>query len=217
MKLYLVRHGQTESNLKRIMNGPNMVLSPVGIAQAEELAKRFTSIPIDKMYCSTYPRAKQTAEILRKVVKVPLEIIETITEKKAPTSLLGYHMDSPEIKNFGALQREHRADPDWRFEDAENMQDVFKRATAFLEMVKKGSEQSVLAVTHGGFLRYALAAVLLKRSLDLFIKTGILKTTIHANTGITVLELGKSNEWEIVTWNDFAHLGDTHDLGSPAQ
>jgi broad specificity phosphatase PhoE len=217
MKLYLVRHGQTDGNISRKMTGPNADLSPGGIAQAKELARRFKTIPIDKMYCSTFPRAKQTAEILRTVVKAPFEIIETITEKKAPSSLFGYHFDSPEMREFGASQREHRADPDWRFDDAENMQDVFKRAVTFLDMVKKGSEQSVLAVTHGGFLRYTLAAVLLKGSLELFIKTGTLKTTIHTNTGITVLEVNKKNEWELVTWNDFAHLGDTHDTGSPAQ
>lgn len=211
MKLFIVRHGQTQQNVRKEVMGPNGVLSDNGKQQAAVLAERFASIKVEKIFCSTYERAKQTAGIVNEKLGVPIEYTPLLVERKTPTSLLGHSIESEELKKYNELTKTNRNDPDWHFEDAENMHDTFNRAVTFLEFAKSAPHESALAVTHGTFLRYTLAAVLLRGAIDRLIQEGMFKTAIHANTGITVLQLGPTGEWELVTWNDHAHLGDTHE------
>ena len=62
--LYFVRHGETEYNRKRIVQGRRIdsTLNATGRAQAAALAERFADVPLDVIYTSTLRRAVQTAE-----------------------------------------------------------------------------------------------------------------------------------------------------------
>ncbi len=64
MKVYLVRHGECDSNLKKIYNYKNEGLNKTGIEQAKALKEKITDINFDIIYSSPLLRAKQTAEIL---------------------------------------------------------------------------------------------------------------------------------------------------------
>jgi len=61
---YLVRHGQTEANVKRILQGANTdtPLTALGTAQIQELLVRFEFTPLQAIYSSPQPRALVTAE-----------------------------------------------------------------------------------------------------------------------------------------------------------
>lgn len=63
--LLVVRHGETEWNSRKVIQGTRDVpLSAEGLAQAEALAKRLTGAKIDAVYSSPQLRASRTAEIL---------------------------------------------------------------------------------------------------------------------------------------------------------
>ncbi len=63
--IFLVRHGETEWNLKQVFRGwVDIALSPVGIRQAEATAKALSSFKIDAVYSSPLSRARQTARII---------------------------------------------------------------------------------------------------------------------------------------------------------
>jgi broad specificity phosphatase PhoE len=65
MKLYLVRHGQTDWNLKKIAQGQtDTSLNATGIQQAEALRDKLASYQIDACYCSPLTRTTQTAQII---------------------------------------------------------------------------------------------------------------------------------------------------------
>ena len=67
MKLYIVRHGQTDWNIKKQSQGvADIELNATGIAQAEELAAeiRRRGLEFDAVYSSPLRRAKKTAEII---------------------------------------------------------------------------------------------------------------------------------------------------------
>ena len=50
MKLYIVRHGQTEANVNRLFNGRNQKdLTDFGIEQAERLASQLKNLKIDSI------------------------------------------------------------------------------------------------------------------------------------------------------------------------
>ena len=61
MPLYIIRHGETDSNRERIVQTPQTPLSALGQQQALQLAQRFLHVPISKIFCSDYLRTQQTA------------------------------------------------------------------------------------------------------------------------------------------------------------
>ena len=66
LNVYIVRHGQTDTNKTLAINGSgtNLPLNETGIKQAEALRDSFDINKIDYVYASPLTRAKQTAEIL---------------------------------------------------------------------------------------------------------------------------------------------------------
>lgn len=66
-KLYIVRHGKTDWNVKGWVQGSTDIeLNEEGIRQAKELSEKIDLDKIDICLCSSLKRAKQTAEILVK-------------------------------------------------------------------------------------------------------------------------------------------------------
>ena len=65
MKLYFVRHGQTDWNVKKIAQGQTDIpLNATGIQQAETLRDKIQSYQLDICYASPLQRTVQTAKIV---------------------------------------------------------------------------------------------------------------------------------------------------------
>lgn len=66
LNVYIVRHGQTDTNKSLAINGSgtNLPLNETGTKQVETLRDSFDIDKIDYVYASPLTRAKQTAEIL---------------------------------------------------------------------------------------------------------------------------------------------------------
>ncbi len=79
--LYLLRHGQTDWNLQRRLQGQiDIPLNDNGRRMAAEAAEKFKHIEYDECWCSTLGRAKETAEIFLKGRTVPVYYDERIME-----------------------------------------------------------------------------------------------------------------------------------------
>ena len=64
MKLYMIRHGQSEGNLANVLCGwAQMPLTPKGEDDARRAGKVLEGISFDKVYCSDLIRARQTCAI----------------------------------------------------------------------------------------------------------------------------------------------------------
>lgn len=69
MIFYLVRHGEIESNIKKVYAGwSEEPLTENGVRQAEEAGKVLTGKGIGALYCSPLKRAFQTAEIIGGII-----------------------------------------------------------------------------------------------------------------------------------------------------
>lgn len=83
MKLYLVRHGETEWNLSnRIQGQSDIPLNETGRNQARELSKVIagSELSFDRIYTSRMIRAKETAEILASELGLTYSVLAGIEE-----------------------------------------------------------------------------------------------------------------------------------------
>ena len=84
MKIYYVRHGQTDLNLAKKMQGggTEKELNETGVSQAYNTKKELENVKYDLVICSPMKRAKQTAEIINEGRDIPIITDERIRERK---------------------------------------------------------------------------------------------------------------------------------------
>jgi broad specificity phosphatase PhoE len=70
--VYLIRHGETADNARRVLQMPDVPLSERGLEQARRLAARLASAGIVKILVSDYERARMTARALADATGAPL-------------------------------------------------------------------------------------------------------------------------------------------------
>ncbi|AYV95406.1 phosphoglycerate mutase [Fusobacterium necrophorum subsp. funduliforme] len=81
MKLYFVRHGETEWNTQRRFQGrKNSPLTARGEEQAKKIAEQLREIPFTSLYSSSLGRAKKTAQEIQKGREIPIEIMDEFIE-----------------------------------------------------------------------------------------------------------------------------------------
>ena len=82
MKIYFVRHGESEANVLRVISNRGWVhpLTDKGRQQARDLADRLQTAGIARIYTSPLQRAVQTAEILAQALGVEFEITDALRE-----------------------------------------------------------------------------------------------------------------------------------------
>jgi len=84
-KIYVVRHGQTNDNLKRAFRSKNTDLTGVGIKEAEEIGKKLAGVKISQIISSPLPRTLHTSNIILSkqpgaVTKANEATIETVKQ-----------------------------------------------------------------------------------------------------------------------------------------
>lgn len=207
MRVYLIRHGETEANTDEIYQYPDTPLSKVGLEQSEILSLRFKTIKIDKIFSSPYVRTKQTAEVINKVKGKKIEYWEDLKELVKPSEFLGKGYFEKELEEIKLEIAEHIDDEDWHYSDEENFHDLRKRAEGVVRKVDSIKDlEDVLIVTHEGFMKFMIATFLYREDITPRLFDYFYYFFKHTNTGITVLEKTQKR-WKLLTWNDHAHLG----------
>ena len=153
MKLFIVRHGETDHNLQGRMQGRiDIPLNATGLAQAEALAERLADEgrSFDAIFASPMLRAKRTAEIIAAKLNMPVEfdadlvevnmgIFENLTREEAEAKY-------PEVWAQNPLRRSIY---DY-IPEGESPQQVEERAMrAILRIKERFAEKTVLVVCHG--------------------------------------------------------------------
>ncbi len=73
--IYLLRHGQTESNVHRIIQGQNdSPLTQEGIDATKSRAEKLKGIIFDAIFCSDIERARKSLEILLKGLDININV-----------------------------------------------------------------------------------------------------------------------------------------------
>ena len=142
--LYVVRHGHTDWNSKKITMGrKDIELNELGIKEAYSTSELLREYNIDFIICSPLVRTKQTADIINKNRNNQIIYDERIIERSLG-NLEGkpYTSNNTEIWDINV-----NTDSD----GIETMSDFRDRVDGFLdEIIKNHSDKNVLLVTHGG-------------------------------------------------------------------
>jgi broad specificity phosphatase PhoE len=214
MKIYFVRHGESEGNVGPFVQGPEEPLTDEGKKQAEVVSRRFLSIPIDVILASPEVRAKTTAEIIAGVINKPLDFSNLLVEFIKPSVIVKKPKKDPEVKEIKKLIKENFHVSGWKHSDEENFEDLRKRASDLLKSLLLRKEENILIVTHGIFMRMIIAVAIMGENLTSHEYWKIFISLALDNTGITVLKSNNTEEyadaspWELITWNDHTHLED---------
>ncbi len=144
MKLYFVRHGHMDATPDTSVDPQtgqiDEPLDAKGIQQAETVAKELKDISFDAIISSPLKRAYQTAEIINKYHKLPIEIDKFWRERDTG----GYVTAEvwSDLFNF---------DKDFLPENTEGLRDFFQRVYSALDALKERyTDKTILIVSHGG-------------------------------------------------------------------
>lgn len=150
MRIYLTRHGQTDLNAKKLMQGRSDIpLNETGRAQARAAKEKLGDVKFDAVYASPLDRAIETAQTISGVDRSEIIIDERIIEtdfgkyEQKPYSTMGLPM------NMYWLLPEVFPAP----ETVESTDEMIARVRAFFEDLEKKNYNNVLIACHGGIIR----------------------------------------------------------------
>ena len=151
MRIFLIRHGQTQWNLAdRAQYNKPVPLNKTGKAQAAHLAHHFKDIPLTHVYASPTLRTMQTARAIAKSHSLIVIAIKDFIERN-PGTLVG--LSSAEIhQKIPDLDAQRARDGiDWRPPCGETIREVTKRILKkWRKLLKKHRyTDALLIVTHG--------------------------------------------------------------------
>ena len=183
MKLFLVRHGETDVNriLGHGVEGPmhdepvtfkpgddtNVPLNILGRNHAKEAGGKLPEI-VDEIYSSPLLRVKETAEIIAGLKNIDYEKIQFRNE------LIEYHKGA--LEGLSAEEKKERiGDKSWgsgllcNYDytpwGGDSWETIHTRLTSFFNEIKKhGDDKNIVCITSGGVIRMAYKIFLTDKS-----------------------------------------------------
>jgi len=197
LELVLIRHGETEGNLRpTALGATDLSLNERGRRQAQTLARVFALERPDAIYTSPLNRARETAEIINQKHGLSLELLPDLRERN-----FGIWENLPVEEIRSRYEAEYAAWEqdlaDYVIPEGESAREVYERNTRAIDAITKNHpEGRVLVVTHLGCIRNILAHLL---GMEL---AGAWR--FQANTGsICRLKLDENGFAVLTSFNEF--------------
>jgi len=184
-RIILVRHGETDFNREKILQGQlDTYLNDNGFNQAKKAAQILTKEEIEVIYSSDLKRTFQTAQIIAGFLKMEIITTPLLRERTygdfeglTKVEIEKYYKHLPFSWESGFL------DSVSRHFKVESDKDLAKRVGKFFKMLKnKHKDKNVLLVIHGGVI-WSIFSI-----LNLAVKIGKNGKSIFANASVCILE-----------------------------
>jgi uncharacterized phosphatase len=149
--LYLVRHGETDWNLqRRIQGSTDIPLNDTGREQARATGRLLARREWDGIYSSPLSRAFETGSIIAEELGLPAPIaIDTIVERAYG-----------EAEGLADPELSRRFPGDTPVPGRETREEVVARVfPALMALAEEHPDEAILVVSHGGVIRSILATV----------------------------------------------------------
>lgn len=198
-QIIIVRHGQTEWNIKGIRQGYlDSPLTPRGLAQAKALGQRLARENFTALYSSDLGRAVQTAVEISNVTGHGI-----ITDARLRERHLGIFqgLNGEEIAaKYPEERRLMRSEgPGYVIPGGESMVQQVERNIACLnELAARHEGEQIVVVTHGG-----VVSAFFRHTLEISLEAP--RRFEFVNAGINVFVRDEGN-WMLLTWGDVSHL-----------
>lgn len=199
-KIYLVRHGESQWNiLKRIQGQRDIPLTHRGLNQAHLIGNRLVGEKIDRIYSSDLKRAYTTAKIIGD--KIGLEVIPMKEFREINFGIWEGLSDEEMVANFYDEMQIWRRNPEkLHIEGAETLEMLQIRAMKGVKKVIQEDDQdhNFLIVSHSATIKVIILGLL---DIDL----AHFKNLTIGNVGLSIIELREYNS-VLKTINDTCHL-----------
>lgn len=189
MRIYMIRHGETDWNKERKVQGSaDIPLNDYGIYLAEETAKGLKDVEFDIAYTSPLIRAKKTAEIILAGRDVPL--IEESALREMDFGVYEGMCCSGEHRAPGSTEFNKFFTDTGHFvpaEGGETVQELLGRTGRFLEELNHNTEladKKVLLSTHGAAMTALLNCIKGNREPGNF-----WAEDVPPNCGVTIVDV----------------------------
>lgn len=158
LDIYLVRHGQTQWNLeKRLQGATDNVLNETGRSQAAELAQRLAGVSFSHIYSSGLRRAQETAAAFAGTT--PVTALPALNERSFG-KFEGIFEDQRDAALFAEFGKRGTVLDD-SLDGGESLQSQADRVKAAVRQITtRHTAGSIAIVAHGGVNPLALAALL---------------------------------------------------------
>lgn len=199
-KVYLVRHGQTDFNLRNIVQGSGVDtdLNDLGRSQAAMFYDMYKHVPFDKVYTSALKRSQQSVQKFLDL-GIPHDALAGLNEISWGTKE-GHRVTPEEDAYYHYMLEQWRlGNTALKIEGGESPEDVVQRMKPAVDyMMNRESEKTILVCMHGRAIRILLCYLLHYplKSMDMF---------EHQNLGLYVLNYTGSM-FAIEKYNDDAHM-----------
>tara|TARA_B100000029_G_scaffold166620_1_gene162831 strand:+ start:547 stop:1143 length:597 start_codon:yes stop_codon:yes gene_type:complete len=197
MRLYIMRHAETEFNRKGIIQGSEVdsSINNVGDYQAERFYNFYKNINFDKIYVSGLRRTYQT--IIRFVNSgIQCEKLDEFNEISWGVNQ-GKSDNLDEYENL--IKTWINGDLDNKFKSGESPNEMSKRLIKGFNHVISEGFSTVLLCIHGRAMR-----ILLSKIIDNDLTR--MDKYVHSNTGLYIIDSNKKGKYEIVSRNLRNHL-----------
>jgi probable phosphoglycerate mutase len=171
-KIYIIRHGQTDFNLRGIVQGSGVdsSLNSTGQAQSRAFFEMYRDVPYDKIYTSALKRTKESVQDFISM-GIPHESLTGLNEiswgskegqRITPEEDAYYHWMLKEWQSGNTAER---------IEGGESPNDVVLRQRPAIDYIlSKEDEKTILICMHGRAMRILLCELLNYplKSMDMF-------------------------------------------------
>ncbi|HSH35133.1 histidine phosphatase family protein [Schnuerera sp.] len=201
-RIYLVRHGESEWNLlKKIQGQQDISLTANGIKQANLIGNRLINEKIDKIYSSDLIRAYKTAEIIGN--KLNLDVIQMVEFREIHFGIWeGISNEEIEEKHKDNQILWRKEPEKLEIEGAETLKELQKRALSGINKIIDNEENenidNILIVSHSATLKAIILGLL---GINL---TNFKNLTIN-NVSLSIIEIREYNR-VLKLFNDTCHI-----------
>jgi broad specificity phosphatase PhoE len=195
MRLLLIRHGQTPSNVLGALDTahPGAPLTELGLAQAAAVPRALRDEQVDAVFASTLIRTQLTAEPLARHVGVETQVRDGLHEIEA---------GSLEMRSDRQAQRTYMETVlswgagrlDARISGGPSATEFFERYDAAIERIAGEHDGTVAVFSHGAAIRVWVAARARNVSPRFAAEHHL------ENTGVVVLEGDPASDWIAESW-----------------
>lgn len=198
-RICLVRHGETEWNAARRIQGQiDIDLNPTGLRQAEAAGRWLKGAGIVALYSSDLKRAWATAQAIGAALGLIPNAVPEMRERRYGV-FEGLTYDEAKAKHPDGYAAFEGRNADYAFENGESLKAMFARVTGRLQAIAAAHPgQNVAVVLHGGVLDI----------INRFVRGNSLETPrdfLIPNAGLNWIAVD-NGRWHLETWGETAHL-----------